>query len=101
MRDHLHHISGIQINKEVPPIRFKVVDSKTQAGGLNLLDRFLGKGMDYFKRVYGGHTGIIHMSLTLYHLFSKRRLVNVDLNISCPIGGDSVYTRIQGYGYQG
>ena len=54
MRAHLHHISGIQTNKEVPPIRAKVVASKTQDVGLAILDRFLGKGIDYCKIVYWG-----------------------------------------------
>ena len=69
MRAHLHHISGIQTNKEVPPILAKVASSKTQAGGLARLDRFMGKGMDYWKIFYGGPAGIIHMSLTLYNNF--------------------------------
>ena len=86
MRAHLHHISGIITNKEVTPIWSNVAASKTQDGCLALLDLFLGNGMDYWKRVYGGHAGIIHMYLTLYHLVSKRRLANVDLNISCPVG---------------
>ena len=56
--------------------------SKTQSRGLALIEHFLGKGMDYWNRVYEGHTGIIHMYLTLYNLFSKRRLSNVELNLS-------------------
>ena len=56
--------------------------SKTQAGGLSLLERVLGEGMDHQKRVYEGHTGILHMYLTLYNLVSKRRLANVELNLS-------------------
>ena len=87
MRDHLQHIYGILTNKEVPPIWDNVAASKTQDGDLDLLDHLLGKGMDYWKRVYGGHMGILHMSLTLYHLVSKRWLANVDLNLSCPVEG--------------
>ena len=80
MRDHLQHIYGILTNKEVPPIWDNVAASKTQDGDLDLLDHFLGKGMDYWKRVYGGPAGTIHMSLTLYNIVSKRRLANVDLD---------------------
>ena len=62
--------------------------SNTQDGDLALIERFLGKGMDYWKRVYRWQVGILHMSLNLYYLVSKRWLTNVDLNISCPVGGN-------------
>ena len=57
--------------------------------------------MDYFNQVYGGHTVILHISLTLYHLVSKGRFANMDLNKSFLAGGHSVWTHLQGSGSRG
>ena len=52
--------------------------------------------MEYCKLVYGVHTGIVHLYFPLYHLVSKKRFTNVDLNPSCPTGNNSLWTHFQG-----
>ena len=69
--------------------------SNTQSKGLTLLDRFLGQLMDYCKRVYGGHTVILHVSLHLQQPLSKECFTNVELNKYCLTGGNSVWTNLQ------
>ena len=70
--------------------------SKTQDKGLALLNLFLGQNMEYHKRVYGGQTGIIHLSLPLYHFVSKERFTNVDLNPSYPTVENTLSKHFQG-----
>ena len=69
--------------------------SKIQDEGLSLLDRFMGQSMEFCKEVYRGHTGIIHLSLYLYHIFSKEQFTNMDLNPSCPTGQNSLWKHFQ------
>ena len=41
--------------------------------------------------------GLLHVSLTLYNLAVKLSFTNVDLNLSCPTRGHSVWTNLRGY----
>ena len=75
--------------------------ARTKAEGLALLLQFFLTGMSACQSTFHGHADLLHISLPLFNFVARGAFTNHGKHPTCPPGGISPWTSLQGMGDRG
>ena len=91
-------ICGVISNHGIPSIWGNVAAYTNKQSGLAMLVQYLMGDMTSCRRTYLSHSDLLHCSILLYNFVAGDRFVNMGENPTCPAGGISMWTTLQGTG---
>jgi len=100
-RSYLRHICGFATDAELPAIWADVAGAQDRVAALEILQAHFDPNMDRCHRTYYGHPGMLHISTPLLNLIKNATFRNPGVDPSCPSGGHSTWTHLQGRGERG